>query len=78
VQSIESARQIGAEYDLARTLLDLAAVDEIRRDASRSEAITILRRLDAVIPYAERWQLGDDPDKSCVAQMINADDVSCR
>ena len=65
-KSIDSARQIGAEYDVARGLLDLAAVDEERRDTHRSEAVEILRHLKAVIPNAERWQLGEHPDESCL------------
>jgi len=77
-RSIASARQIGAEYELARSLLDLAMVDEDRREVSRSEAISILKRLEAVIPYAERRQLGDEPDESCVAPMINPDEALCR
>ena len=66
-KSIRSARRLGAEYDEARALLDLAAVDKKRRDRLRTEAVTILKRLKAVIPRAEKWQLGDDPDPSCIA-----------
>ena len=66
-KSIMSARQFGAEYDEARALLDLAAVDDERRDKFRAEAVTILKRLKAVIPRAEKWQLGEDPDQSCIA-----------
>jgi serine/threonine protein kinase/tetratricopeptide (TPR) repeat protein len=65
--SIESARQLGAEYDLARSLLDLAAVADERRDVVREEAVAILKRLRAVIPHAEKWLLGKNPDESCVA-----------
>ena len=69
-KSIKSARQLGAEYDEARALLDLAAVDDDRRDSWRAEAISLLRRLKAVIPRAEAWQLGDDPDQSCIAPVF--------
>ena len=69
-KSIESARQLGAEYDLARSLLDLACVTDKRSDALRCEAIVILKRLKAVIPHAENWQLGEDADPSCVAPLL--------
>jgi hypothetical protein len=32
--------------------------------------VTILKRLKAVIPNAEKWQLGEDPDPSCIAPMF--------
>jgi tetratricopeptide (TPR) repeat protein len=66
-KSIQSARKLGAEYDEARAMLDLAAVDDRRRDELRIEAVTILKRLKAVIPRAEMWQLGEDPNQSCIA-----------
>jgi hypothetical protein len=66
-KSIDSARKLGAEYDLARSLLDLAAVTDNGGDALRDEAAALLRRLNAVIPHAERWQLGKSPDESCIA-----------
>jgi tetratricopeptide (TPR) repeat protein len=66
-RSIKCARKTGAEYELARALLDLAVVSDDRAAAARSEAISILRRIGAVIPYAEKWQLGTDADESCIA-----------
>lgn len=66
-KSIKSARKLGAEYDEARAMLDLATVDDERRDQFRVEAVGLLKRLKAVIPRAEKWQLGEDADPSCVA-----------
>ena len=51
----------------ARALLDLAAVDKARCDQLRAEAVEILKRIKAVIPYAGKWQLGDKPDEACIA-----------
>jgi hypothetical protein len=65
--SIEHARAMGAEYDLARALLDLSVLDQPHRDALRTEATAILKRIQAVIPRAESWQLGDNPDAECIA-----------
>lgn len=71
-KSIRSSRRLGAEYDEARALLDLSALDNVRRDQLRAEAVTILKRLKAVIPNAEKWQLGEDPDSSCIAPMFES------
>lgn len=67
-KSIDSARRLGAEYDLARALLDLASVSDQEKSAQlRREAVSILNRIKAVIPYAERWQLGGLDAEACVA-----------
>jgi tetratricopeptide (TPR) repeat protein len=58
-RAVESARRLGHEYQLARSLLDLAAVDAKRGQELRHEASEILRRLGAVIPAAESWQRAD-------------------
>ena len=44
-----------------------AAVDAQHCDELRAEAVTILKRLNAVIPRAEKWQLGENPDEACIA-----------
>jgi tetratricopeptide (TPR) repeat protein len=67
-KAIAGSQKLGAEYDLARALLDLAAVDQQRCETLRAEAVEILKRIKAVIPYAERWQLGEHPDETCVAR----------
>jgi len=48
-------------------MLDLAAVQENGRDQLRLEAVQILKRTGSVVPYAERWLLGDQYDHQCVA-----------
>ena len=60
-QSIKHARRLGAEYEVARALLDLAVVSEDRGADLRREANSILDRLQATIPHAEAWQLGAEP-----------------
>jgi tetratricopeptide (TPR) repeat protein len=67
-KAISAARGLGADYDLARSLLDLSAIDANRRDELRAEGIAMLKRLKAVIPFAERWQLGENPDRECHAE----------
>ncbi len=69
-KAIESSRQLGAKYELARGLLDLAAVTDNDSDTFRSEAVAILTRLNAVIPYAEKWQLGGEQHAACVASQL--------
>ncbi|MDP1563673.1 MAG: protein kinase [Pirellulaceae bacterium] len=66
-KSITHAIKLGARFDLARAQLDLSVVDVQRRDSLRNEAIAELKRINAVIPFAERWLLGDAPDPACVA-----------
>ena len=66
-KSLDAARAIGAEYDEARALFDLAAVRESQAPALRADAIDILRRLDAVGPRAEAWSLGDAGSDGCIA-----------
>jgi serine/threonine protein kinase len=66
-KAIASAEKLGADYDLARSLLDLAAVKEEGRDAMCSEAVQLLKQQESKIPWAERWLLGDQYDEQCVA-----------
>ena len=73
-KSIAEGRRIGTQYDEARALLDLSVVDTNRQTEFRNEAVGILKRLKSVIPYAERWQLGDVPDPACVAPEYRPDD----
>jgi hypothetical protein len=66
-KAIRSAEEYGAGYDRARSMLDLAAVKEDSRDELRREAVELLKRQQSVVPYAERWLLGDQYDERCVA-----------
>jgi hypothetical protein len=70
-QSIEkaakTARELGMKYDLAKALLDLAAVKETGRDQNRREAVALLKEMESVIPRAEAWLLGDQYDDAVVA-----------
>jgi tetratricopeptide (TPR) repeat protein len=73
-KSITSARELGHDYDLARALLDLSVLDSSRGEPLRAEAIEVLKRLKAVIPWAEKWQLGNCPGESCVAPQWSTQD----
>jgi eukaryotic-like serine/threonine-protein kinase len=66
-RAVKSAADLGADYDRAKSLLDLAAVKEDGREQNRREAIALLKKTESVIPNAERWLLGDDPDRECLA-----------
>ncbi|MCA9146799.1 MAG: AAA family ATPase, partial [Planctomycetales bacterium] len=66
-RAIQCAARLGADYDLARALLDLAAIDDTARDQHRREAVSLLKQQVSVIPYAERWLLGDRYDERVVA-----------
>ncbi|WP_166825669.1 serine/threonine-protein kinase [Thalassoroseus pseudoceratinae] len=66
-KAVKVAASKGMDYQRARCLLDLAAVLEEDREKHRREAIELLKKMESVIPYAERWLLGDDPDMGCVA-----------
>ena len=65
----EQARTMGAEYDRARALLDLAAVTAgPPADTARADAIALLHARGNVIPRAEAWQLADAAGAdACVA-----------
>lgn len=66
-RAIRIARKKGMNYQLARCLLDRAAVEERERDANRCKAIELLKQTESVIPRAESWLLGDQYDESVVA-----------
>ena len=66
-RAVKSAVAVQGDYDRARSMLDLAVVQEDGRDQLRQEAIEILKRTESVIPHAERWLLGDQYDHQCVA-----------
>ena len=72
-KAVRSAQDFGAEYDRAKSLLDLAAVQEEGRDKMRREAIEVLKEMESVIPWAERWLLGDSPDDECLAPLLPSD-----
>lgn len=64
-KAVRVARKLNLRHSLARCLLDLAAVQTENRQEMRDEAVELLKTTTSVIPYAERWQLGDHPDESC-------------
>jgi eukaryotic-like serine/threonine-protein kinase len=66
-RAVNSAKQFGMKYDLAKSLLDLAAVKEEGREENRREAIRLLKEMESVIPRAESWLLGDHYDEAVVA-----------
>ena len=66
-RAVSCARKLGMPYDLAKSLLDLSAVKEAKRDENRAEAIRLLKEMESVIPRAESWLLGDQYDESVVA-----------
>ncbi len=66
-RAVERASSLGADYDLARSLLDLAAVTADGRDENRREAIRLLKKSKSVLPRAEAWLLADQFDAQCVA-----------
>jgi eukaryotic-like serine/threonine-protein kinase len=58
-QAIRLAQKKGMDYQRAKSMLDLAAVQEEDRDQNRRQAVALLKKMESVIPYAERWLLGD-------------------
>lgn len=66
-KAVRVARELGMKYDLAKSLLDLAAVKESGRDQNRREAVALLKEMESVIPRAEAWLLGDQYDEAVVA-----------
>lgn len=66
-RAVETATKLGADYDRARALLDLAAVQEGDQNAHRQEAIALLKKQESVIPRAESWLLGNQYDEAVVA-----------
>ena len=66
-RAVRDGRKFGFGYELARSLLDLAAVDEINRQENLSEGISLLKELESVVPRAEAWLLGDQYDEAVVA-----------
>ena len=66
-RSIKFAKRIGYHYDEARSLLDLAAVKNQDQRKNRDQGIELLKQVEAVIPRAESWLLGDQYDEAVVA-----------
>ncbi|MDP1559781.1 MAG: protein kinase [Pirellulaceae bacterium] len=66
-KAVRVARDLGMKYDLAKALLDLAAIKESGRDQNRREAVALLKEMESVIPRAEAWLLGDQYDEAVVA-----------
>jgi tetratricopeptide (TPR) repeat protein len=66
-RAIQCAERLGADYDRARGMLDLAAVQETDREELQREAIELLRKQESVIPRAESWLLGGQYDEAVVA-----------
>ena len=70
-KAIKRAENFGAKYDLAKSLLDLAAVESQGSTARRTAAVETLKQMESVIPYAERWLLGDQYDPQVVATRLD-------
>jgi hypothetical protein len=66
-RAVASAERQKMPFYLAKSLLDLAAVDPTDRDANRKRAVELLKEMESVIPRAEAWLLGDQYDESVVA-----------
>ncbi len=66
-KAVANARKFGMKYDLAKALLDLAAIEPQGREENREEAIKLLKEQESVIPRAEAWMLGDQYDAQVVA-----------
>lgn len=66
-KAIRLSKQKGMDYQLAKSLLDLAAVKSDGREDNRREAIRLLKKMESVIPRAESWLLGDQFDPAVVA-----------
>lgn len=49
-RAIKYATRLGADYDRARSILDLAAIKEDGLDEARREAIELLKQHESVIP----------------------------
>jgi serine/threonine protein kinase/tetratricopeptide (TPR) repeat protein len=68
--AIKRAENFGAKYDLAKSMLDLAAVESAEASARRAKAVETLKQTESVIPYAERWLLDDQYDPQVVATSL--------
>jgi tetratricopeptide (TPR) repeat protein len=66
-KAIRLSEQKSMDYQRAKSLLDLAAVQDKGREENRCEAIRVLKRMESVIPRAESWLLGDQYDEAVVA-----------
>jgi len=66
-KAVKSATRLDADYDRARSLLDLAAIKEKDREEIRQEAVRLLKKTNSVIPHAEVWQLSDQYDPDVIA-----------
>lgn len=72
-RAVANARKFGMKYDLAKALLDLAAIQDQGREKYRVEAIELLKEQESVIPRAEAWLLGDQYDAQVVAPEFELD-----
>ena len=72
-KAIRLSQQKGMDYQRAKSLLDLAAVQAEAREENRSEAIKLLKNMESVIPRAEGWLLGDQYDEQVVAPEFDLD-----
>lgn len=66
-KAVQVAGDLGAHYDRAKALLDLAAVESEAQTENRLEAIELLKSMESVIPYDESWLLGEHFDADVVA-----------
>ena len=72
-KAIHLSRQKKMGYQRAKSLLDLAAVQEANRDENRDDAVRLLKEMESVIPRAESWLLGDRYDEAVVAPEFDLD-----
>lgn len=66
-KAVKLSAKKGMNYQLSKSLLDLAAVKESGREENRAEAIRLLKEMESVIPRAESWLLGEQYDEAVVA-----------
>ncbi|MCA9051846.1 MAG: AAA family ATPase, partial [Planctomycetaceae bacterium] len=74
-KAVDRAVRCDGIYDRARSLLDLAAVEDDQRDKRRAEAVELLRQQESVLPRAEAWLLGDQYDERCLAAPMDVTDI---
>lgn len=66
-KALDNARRQGATNEVARCLLDGAAVGTGDTVERRQKAVRLLLEIGAVIPRAESWLLGDQYEESVLA-----------
>lgn len=70
-KAVERSRRKKMNYQLAKSLLDRAAIGAANAVEDRREAIDLLRSTESVIPRAEAWLLAEDLDPSLLAAKLD-------